>query len=41
MVLVSFGTEEFRKLLDRSPNTKERVDALLNARLAANEARDS
>jgi CRP-like cAMP-binding protein len=40
MVLVSFGTEEFRKLLDRSPNAKDRVDALLNARLAANEARE-
>lgn len=40
MVLVSFGTEEFRKLLDRSPNAKAKVDTLLNARLAQNEARD-
>lgn len=41
MVLVEFGTEEFRKLLDRSPNAKTRVDALLNARLQANRARES
>ncbi|MEM7324216.1 MAG: cyclic nucleotide-binding domain-containing protein [Actinomycetota bacterium] len=40
MVLVSFGNTEFRKLLDRSPNANERVLALLNARLRANEARD-
>lgn len=41
MVLVSFGTEEFRKLLDRSPNASERVLTLLNARLRDNEARES
>ena len=41
MVLVSFGTEEFKKLLERSPHTNERVMAMLNARLAANEARES
>jgi CRP/FNR family transcriptional regulator, cyclic AMP receptor protein len=41
MVLVEFGTDEFRKLLDRSPNAKNRVDTLLNARLRANEARES
>ena len=40
MVLVSFGTSEFRKLLDRSPNANDRVNALLNARLRANEARE-
>ncbi len=40
MVLVEFGTDEFRKLLDRSPNAKEKVDALLQARLAANRQRD-
>lgn len=41
LVLVEFGTEEFRELLDRSPNTKERVDALLHARLQANRAREA
>lgn len=41
MVLVSFGNEEFRKLLDQSPNAKDRVDALLQARLAANADRDT
>ncbi len=41
MVLVTFGTEEFRKLLDRSPNASERVLTLLNARLRDNEARES
>ncbi len=40
MVLVEFGTEEFRKLLDRSPDAKDRVDALLNARLEANRSRE-
>ncbi|MEM7276049.1 MAG: cyclic nucleotide-binding domain-containing protein [Actinomycetota bacterium] len=40
MVLVSFGNSEFRKLLDRSPNAKERVLTTLNARIRANEARD-
>ncbi|MGH1489927.1 MAG: Crp/Fnr family transcriptional regulator [Acidimicrobiales bacterium] len=39
MVLVSFGTSEFRKLLDGSPNASERVQAMLNARLRENEAR--
>jgi len=41
LVLVSFGTEEFRKLLDRSPNANEKVLAMLNARLRANQARES
>ncbi len=40
MVLVEFGTDEFRKLLDRSPNAKERVDRLLQARLSANSERE-
>lgn len=40
MVLVSFGTEAFRKLLDQSPNAKEQVLTLLNARLRDNEARE-
>lgn len=40
MVLVEFGTDEFRQLLDRSSNAKARVDALLQARLAANSERD-
>jgi hypothetical protein len=39
LVMVSFGTEEFRKLLDRSPNANGKVLALLNARLRANQAR--
>lgn len=41
MVLVAFGYAEFRRLLDRSPNAKERVLVTLNARLRANEARES
>ena len=41
MVLVSFGTAEFHKLLDRSPNAKERVLTLLNARLRDNQERES
>ena len=41
MVLVSFGTEEFRKLLERSPNAYERVQTMLNARLQENRARES
>lgn len=41
MVLVSFGTEEFRKLLGQSPNANEKVLAMLNARLQANQARES
>lgn len=40
MALVAFGTAEFRKLLDRSPNANEKVLTLLNARLRANEARE-
>jgi len=39
--LVSFGTDEFRKLLARSPNTQERVTNLLIRRLNENEHRDS
>lgn len=39
MVLVSFGISEFRKLLDRSPAAKDKVMALLEARLAENESR--
>ena len=38
MVLVSFGTEEFRKLLESSPTTYRRVIGMLNDRLRANEA---
>ena len=40
MVLVEFGTAEFRKLLDRSPNANRRVNQLLEARVQANEARE-
>lgn len=40
MVLVSFGTTEFRKLLERSPHANEKVIGMLNARLRANEARE-
>ncbi len=40
MVLVSFGTEEFRQLLERNPMAKERVLGLLNARIAANNQRN-
>ncbi len=39
MVLVSFGTAEFRKLLDESPNANQKVSAILNARLRENQAR--
>lgn len=39
MVLVKFGTAEFRKLLDGSPNASERINTMLNARLRENEAR--
>lgn len=41
MTLVSFGIEEFRALLDRSPTAKEQVLALLDARSRANLARQS
>ena len=40
MVLVAFGIEEFRKLLAKSPSTNDKVLAMLNARLRANQARD-
>ena len=40
MVLVEFGTDEFRRLLDASPNAKAKVDGLLQARVAANRQRD-
>lgn len=40
MVLVAFGTSEFQKLLGESPNANERVQAMLNARLQENRARD-
>lgn len=40
MTLVSFGTEEFRRLLARSPHTHERVMKMLNDRLQANKALD-
>jgi CRP-like cAMP-binding protein len=40
MVLVSFGTKEFRRLLDHNAELKERVLELLNARARANQARD-
>lgn len=39
MVLVSFGTREFQKLLDDSPHAKDKVSAMLEARLRANEER--
>jgi CRP-like cAMP-binding protein len=39
MVVVSFGIDEFRKLLDRSPAAKGKVMGLLEARMAQNEAR--
>jgi CRP-like cAMP-binding protein len=41
MTLVSFGTREFRKLLDGSPNANDKVNAMLNARLRANEERQN
>ncbi len=40
MVLVSFGTTEFNKLLSKSPTTHDRVITMLNDRLAENQARD-
>ncbi|MEZ5228247.1 MAG: cyclic nucleotide-binding domain-containing protein [Acidimicrobiales bacterium] len=39
MVLVSFGTKEFRKILDDNPDLRERVHALLVARERDNSAR--
>ena len=39
MTLVSFGTEEFNKLLAKSPTTQERVFKMLKDRLRANQAR--
>lgn len=39
MVVVSFGIEEFRKLIDRSPTARDKVMGLLEARLAQNKAR--
>lgn len=39
MVLVSFGTKEFRRLIDHNPNLNERVLALLNARSRDNQKR--
>ncbi len=39
MVLVSFGTKEFRTILDDNPDLQERVHALLVARERDNNAR--
>ncbi len=39
MVLVAFTNEELRSMLERSPSAKEKVLALLNARVAANRDR--
>jgi CRP-like cAMP-binding protein len=39
MVLVAFGTGDFRRLLAKSPNTNERVMSLLRDRLQANRER--
>ncbi len=39
MVLVSFGIEEFRSLLDRNPTAKDRILTLLDARSRANLSR--
>ncbi len=39
MVLVSFGTKEFRTILDDNPDLRERVHALLIARERDNNAR--
>ncbi len=41
MVLVGFGTKEFRELLDTSPAVREEVLEQLNSRLRANENRQS
>lgn len=40
MVLVSFGTKEFRTILDDNADLRERVHQLLVARERANSARD-
>lgn len=40
MTLVSYGTKEFAKLLAKSPTTWDRVMAMLNDRLRANEQRN-
>ncbi len=40
MVLVSFGTKEFRTILDDNPDLRERVHALLVARERDNNARN-
>lgn len=40
MVLVSFGTDEFRKLLANSPTAHDRVVTMLQERLRQNQARD-
>ncbi len=40
MVLVSFGTKEFRKILDDNPDLRELVHALLVARERDNSARN-
>lgn len=40
MVLVSFGMEEFRALLDRNPKAKEQILDLLEARTQANSSRE-
>ncbi len=40
MVLVSFGTKEFRTILDDNPDLRERVHALLVARERDNSARN-
>jgi CRP-like cAMP-binding protein len=39
LILVAFGTGEFRRLLAKSPTTSERVMAVLNERLRANQDR--
>jgi CRP-like cAMP-binding protein len=39
MTLVAFGTEDFRRLLARSPTTHDRVMKMLNDRLRENESR--
>ncbi len=40
MVLVSFGTKEFRKILDDNADLRARVHALLNARARDNKSRN-
>ncbi len=41
MILVSFGIEEFRSLLDRNPTAKERILTLLDSRSRANLSRQN